>query len=559
MHAYRQNRFAESMNRSRFPVNNSRQAVRPTPQRASSLPVNPWPASMTPGSSYQQQLTPMATPISSCSPQQYQSSQSSTPMSSGKLDNGFPGLDASHDTDSWDSVFKLDHKQVKQEGLGMSFLDQEHDFGPMTFSATTENFDDLIRLNDHELWGPGSPMSPDRRSLSSISSGDAISDFADLSSDISTMHSMNSDFSSGIEMPILEEDVTASFQPTRRSRSVSRPPAPRASTNRRFRRSPYHANHTRSNSVVSTSSTMSMPMPLSMPATQCCSPVGECRDDFLFSNYTTPDASVFNSRRGSESCHFDNLFGAEEPLIAPKPTYSCDNFFLSSFEDAMFENPPPVILPSTGVNHDQGHSHGRPHGHPDNSDEPDLFGALSEEQSVPSAEDMKPEDPDMEPSEQELRFEGDLYTPRFVRGHGNKREGYCGLCKPGRWLVLKNSAFWYDKSFTHGISAATGLPFDAPKETRRMSGNPDVWEGLCGTCDEWIALISNKKKGTTWFRHAYKVRILSLLSMTWLTLHSAITTKKPKTLQRSAEILYRAKRLLGRGLSRRKHPGNPPM
>ena len=384
----------------------------------------------------------------------------------------------------------------------MSFLDNEHDFGPVTFSATTESFDDLIRLNEGEFWGSGSPMSPDRRSLSSASSGDAVSDFADFS-DISTLPSMTSDFSSTMEMPTLEEDVTASFAQNRRSRSVSRAPAPRASSNRRFRRSPYHVNHTRSSSVVSTSSSMSM-MPLSMPVTQCCSPVEECRDDFLFANYGPP---VFENQGPHDPCNFDNLFGAEEPLIAPKPTYSCDNFFLSSFEDTMFENRPATILPSTGIGNAHGHPNGHPCGLSDNSDEPDLFGALSEEQSVPSEEDMKPEDHDLEPTEQELRFEGDLYTPRFVRGHGNKREGYCGLCKPGRWLVLKNSAFWYDKSFTHGISAATGLPFDAPRETRRMSGNPDVWEGLCGTCDEWIALISNKKKGTTWFRHAYKVRL----------------------------------------------------
>ena len=424
----------------------------------------------------------------------------------------------------------------------MSFLDQEPDFGPMTFSATTENFDDLIRLNDNELWGPGSPMSPDRRSLSSVSSGDAISDFADLS-DISTMPSMGSDFSSTIEMPTLEEDVTASFGQNRRSRSVSRPPAARTSSNRRYRRSPYHVNHTRSNSVISSSSSMSM-MPLSMPATQCCSPVEECRDDFLFGNYNAPSASVFSTRRNSESCNMDTFFGTDEPMIAPKPMYSCDNFFLSSFEDAMFENPAPAILPSTGLGDDQGHSHGHAHGHPDNSDEPDLFGALSEEQSVPSEEDMKPEDPDMEPSEQELRFEGDLYTPRFVRGHGNKREGYCGLCKPGRWLVLKNSAFWYDKSFTHGISAATGLPFDAPKETRRMSGNPDVWEGLCGTCDEWIALISNKKKGTTWFRHAYKVRgSEARFFQPVANSTSAMPIKKPRTRRRSVEIRCKVNRL----------------
>ncbi|KAK3347072.1 hypothetical protein B0T25DRAFT_418091, partial [Lasiosphaeria hispida] len=68
------------------------------------------------------------------------------------------------------------------------------------------------------------------------------------------------------------------------------------------------------------------------------------------------------------------------------------------------------------------------------------------------------------------------------------------------WLVLKNSAFWYDKLFTH-INAATGNPFQEPQMTRRMDGNLDVWSGLCGSCNEWIALVSSE---TTWFRHAYK-------------------------------------------------------
>ncbi|KAF6525390.1 hypothetical protein HZS61_011185 [Fusarium oxysporum f. sp. conglutinans] len=84
----------------------------------------------------------------------------------------------------------------------------------------------------------------------------------------------------------------------------------------------------------------------------------------------------------------------------------------------------------------------------DLSDPPELYAALREEQIPPPPEDMNPEDPDMIPCEQELSFEGDLYTPRWVRGHGNKREGWCGICKPGRWLVLKSSAFWYDRSFS---------------------------------------------------------------------------------------------------------------
>ena len=139
------------------------------------------------------------------------------------------------------------------------------------------------------------------------------------------------------------------------------------------------------------------------------------------------------------------------------------------------------------------------------SNPPDLYVSLHDEPSNPPESDMNTTDPNLIPHEQDLRFTGDLYTPRWVRGHGNKREGWCGLCKPGRWLVLKNSAFWYDKSFTHGVSAATGSAFQGPQDTRRTEGNLDVWEGLCGSCGDWIPLVSSKKKGTTWFRHAYKV------------------------------------------------------
>ncbi|WYZ40446.1 hypothetical protein EsH8_IV_000787 [Colletotrichum jinshuiense] len=216
--------------------------------------------------------------------------------------------------------------------------------------------------------------------------------------------------------------------------------------------------------------------------------------------------------------NFTNLQAAQQHpfMMAGPPQFqrnSMNNMLLPSQlpsngfhpEAHHFEAPPPLLshglfrmLQSNADPHSL-HSH-----YTDLSDPPDLYASLHEEQIPPPPEDMNPSDPDLVPHEQELRFEGDLYTPRWVRGHGNKREGWCGICKPGRWLVLKNSAFWYDKSFTHGISAATGNPFQEPQETRRMDGNPDVWEGLCGSCNDWIALVSSKKKGTTWFRHAYK-------------------------------------------------------
>lgn len=231
---------------------------------------------------------------------------------------------------------------------------------------------------------------------------------------------------------------------------------------------------------------------------------GHMNNTFLPSSNLTSNFSSFNKA---------------QPMNAP-PRFHRPFMVPSAFDpNAHFENPPPLpshhgvfrTLQSNADVHDP-----QLDPYADLSDPPDLFGPLSEQQNLPPTEDMNPEDPDMCPHEQELRFENDLYTPKWVRGHGNKREGWCGICKPGRWLVLKNSAFWYDKSFTHGISAATGQAFEAPKDTRRMDGNAEVWEGLCGSCGEWIALVSSKKKGTTWFRHAYKVKsLLWLQSCFW--------------------------------------------
>jgi len=219
------------------------------------------------------------------------------------------------------------------------------------------------------------------------------------------------------------------------------------------------------------------------------------------------------------------LYSQPHPLQSSNPT-------LFSSPDQPFQLEVPRPLPSQGLfrllqsNADR---HGGCASHfADLSDPPDLYSSLHEEPSDPPESDMNPSDPDLIPHEQDLRFAGDLYTPRWVRGHGNKREGWCGLCKPGRWLVLKNSAFWYDKSFTHGVSAATGAAFQGPQETRRTEGNLDVWEGLCGSCGEWIALVSSKKKGTTWFRHAYKVSHNPIYCALCTVLSSTICHLGPK-------------------------------
>lgn len=190
--------------------------------------------------------------------------------------------------------------------------------------------------------------------------------------------------------------------------------------------------------------------------------------------------------------------GINSPLFSQPVYSSIQQFFPEPIRPLPSQGRFPFASTLEGFRHRAAHLS-------DYSDPPNLYASLTEEPCDPPESDMNPEDPDMIPHQQDLRFPGDLYTPKWVRGHGNKREGWCGLCKPGRWLVLKNSAFWYDKSFTHGVSAASGAAFQGPQETRRTDGNPDVWEGHCGNCGDWVALVSSKKKGTTWFRHAYKV------------------------------------------------------
>ena len=51
-------------------------------------------------------------------------------------------------------------------------------------------------------------------------------------------------------------------------------------------------------------------------------------------------------------------------------------------------------------------------------------------------------DPEARPRRQKLRYVGDKYTPQWVRYNGQAKEGLCDTCQPGKWLQLKNSAFW---------------------------------------------------------------------------------------------------------------------
>jgi hypothetical protein len=133
----------------------------------------------------------------------------------------------------------------------------------------------------------------------------------------------------------------------------------------------------------------------------------------------------------------------------------------------------------------------------------------TEEEDYPAITDADLEaakkDPNAIPRRQKLRFDEDEYTPKWVRYTGQSKEGYCDTCKPGKWLQLKNSAYWYHKQFYHGISSVSGKPFQRPLEQR--AGEHDVIEGLCHQCKQFVPICNSKRKNSVlWFRHAHKVK-----------------------------------------------------
>ncbi|CEP16441.1 hypothetical protein [Parasitella parasitica] len=111
------------------------------------------------------------------------------------------------------------------------------------------------------------------------------------------------------------------------------------------------------------------------------------------------------------------------------------------------------------------------------------------------------------PRKQKLRYDGDNYTPKWVRFTGHLKEGYCDSCQPGKWLQLKNSAYWYHKQFYHGISSVSGKSFIKPLEQR--IGKGDMIEGLCHQCHRFVSACNGKKKNNymLWYRHAHKCHL----------------------------------------------------
>ncbi|KAI9672665.1 MAG: hypothetical protein M1831_000100 [Alyxoria varia] len=248
---------------------------------------------------------------------------------------------------------------------------------------------------------------------------------------------------------------------------------------------------------------------------------------------------------------FEATFGFHNIGVTPHPplsletiadTYQHQLIPSTTSGEAMhrFQAHPPMQLPSSASGNDLMTREGPP-------DHPPTQTAHIQRLLDLSATPPPPSNPSRDPKvEYTAKEPYDLYRPRWVRGDKNSREGWCGLC--GRWLLLKTSAFNYDKINAHGISPNTRWEFDGPVRTRSGSGDgngnrgqarrsggasshdyqharhaEDVShrgeggrpfrEGLCGQCGCWEKLSSKPggregvtKYGTKWLKHAHKVR-----------------------------------------------------
>lgn len=159
---------------------------------------------------------------------------------------------------------------------------------------------------------------------------------------------------------------------------------------------------------------------------------------------------------------------------------------------------------------------------------------------------------------QPKRFPDDLYTPTWLRGKGNYREGLCSICNPLVWFKMKQSAYWYihklpnhryHMNFFHGICASTGKSYPFPvKYQEFLIGEEEVsssdvdsggndgdlycngssdritikrsrLEGQCGRCNKWVNIGTrqllhyspNEKPNNPlslhhllWFKHCQK-------------------------------------------------------
>ncbi|KAH8817192.1 hypothetical protein F5884DRAFT_778718 [Xylogone sp. PMI_703] len=102
--------------------------------------------------------------------------------------------------------------------------------------------------------------------------------------------------------------------------------------------------------------------------------------------------------------------------------------------------------------------------------------------------------------ENKSRFDGDLYTPRWIRDF--ESQGWCGLCNPGRWINMKDG-WWNDRVLFHGICAETGKPFPEPEVEEEVDASAQTRKGFCGKCKTWVTFkTGDRRHYSGWHVHS---------------------------------------------------------
>jgi hypothetical protein len=122
---------------------------------------------------------------------------------------------------------------------------------------------------------------------------------------------------------------------------------------------------------------------------------------------------------------------------------------------------------------------------------------------TPAAADFETGDPDLIPRREEAMFGGDLFTPGWVRGYDEAKEGFCGRCVVGHWVNIPDGTYEFHLTYLHGLPS-TGLPLPRPSVIREVEDAPGTWEGFCDSCQGW-RLLKKTKRGWNWFRHCLTV------------------------------------------------------
>ncbi|KRH93116.1 Zn-finger-containing protein [Pseudoloma neurophilia] len=91
------------------------------------------------------------------------------------------------------------------------------------------------------------------------------------------------------------------------------------------------------------------------------------------------------------------------------------------------------------------------------------------------------------------------YRPKFIRGKGVNREGYCQMCS--KWFRLKTSSYWYHMNYKHGINSK-GKKYPEPI----LKQNDQKIESYCTICKKWIVCTIKGRKSIhySWFKHFQK-------------------------------------------------------